>query len=407
MTARNTKLFTLTLLCLGYFIDFYDLTIMGVSYSELIQQQFQIHSTTQIQQIYLMISNFQTAGIFIGAVLFGILGDKIGRATAIKYSILLYSVATISAVFTHSLPVFITLRMLAYIGLATEFATSTVLIIELFPVKSAAWGTAFLYCFGVLGGICATLIGFISWQVMFLAGGIAGFILFLARSKISESTEFLNAQLEHQHQLGSLRLLVTNPKYLALLFRYFLMNSPYYIMITMMFIFPNYIIQHYSLSHATKLLLLGFFSGNIISSLLSAVYKQYFSNDKPFMIATLLLFIGLMLSYSLISESSLFIFSIGLGIIGGGYPILLSQQAAREFPTYIRSIASNTLFGLGRASSIMFNLLIIRWLVTPTTFVNNSHIISIIIFSVALLSILTLKVKTNSVIHNTSGSRPS
>lgn len=394
MTARNTKLFTLTLLCLGYFIDFYDLTIMGVSYSELIQQQFQIHSITQIQQTYLMISNFQTAGIFIGAVLFGILGDKIGRASAIKYSILLYSVTTISAVFTHSLPTFIALRMLAYIGLATEFATSTVLIIELFPVKSAAWGTALLYCFGVLGGICATLIGFISWQVMFLAGGVAGFILFLARSKISESTEFLDAKLEHQHQLGSLRILLSSPKYLAVLLRYFLMNSPYYIMITMMFIFPNYIIQHYSLAHATKLLLLGFFSGNIISSLLSAIYKQYFTTDKPFMIFILLLFISLMLSYNLISESSLFIFSLGLGIIGGGYPILLSQQAAREFPIYIRSIASNALFGLGRASSIIFNLLIISWLVTPSTFVNKSHIISIIIFSVALLSVLTHKIKS-------------
>ena len=112
------------------------------------------------------------------------------------------------------------------------------------------------------------------------------------------------------------------------------------------------------------------------------------------MIFILLLFISLMLSYNLISESSLFMFSLGLGLIGGGYPILLSQQAAREFPVYIRSIASNALFGLGRASSIIFNLLIISWLVTPTTFVNKSHIISLIIFSVALLSILTHKIKS-------------
>lgn len=388
MTQRNTKIFTLSLLCLGYFIDFYDLTIMGVSYSELIQQQFKIHSTTQIQQTYLMISNFQTAGIFIGALLFGILGDKIGRANAIKYSILLYSTATIAAVFTHSLPIFIMLRMLAYIGLATEFATSTVLIIELFPVKSAAWGTALLYCFGVLGGICATLIGFISWKIMFLAGGLAGFSLFLARSKIGESTEFLDNKLEHQQQLGSFKILLTNPQHLQTLLRYFLMNSPYYAMITMMFIFPNYIIHNYSLAHATKLLLLGFFMGNIISSLLSALYKQYFANDKPFMVFILIVFISLMLNYSSISESSLFIYSIGLGLIGGGYPILLSQRAAREFPVYIRSIASNTLFGLGRASSIAFNLLIIHWLVTPTTFVHNSYLLSSIIFVIALLSVL-------------------
>ena len=65
MTKSNTNYLTLLLLCLGYFIDFYDLTIMGVSYNELIQEQFNITAVAQIQQTYLMISNFQTIGFLL------------------------------------------------------------------------------------------------------------------------------------------------------------------------------------------------------------------------------------------------------------------------------------------------------------------------------------------------------
>ncbi len=388
MTKSNTNYLTLLLLCLGYFIDFYDLTIMGVSYNELIQEQFNITAVAQIQQTYLMISNFQTIGIFIGAILFGILGDKIGRATAIKYSILLYSLSTIAAVYTHSLPLFILLRTLSYIGLATEFSTSTVLILELFPIKSAAWGTAILYSFGVLGGITATSIGMVSWKAMFLCGGIAGLALYFGRGKIKESSKFLYAKEHSEQKFGSIWLLLSNRQYVLKLIKYFLMITPYFAMITMMFIFPNYIIKTYTLAYATKMLLLGFFVGNILSCLLSAFISIIFKNYKPFMLLSLCIFLVLMLNFKNIPEPGILIYSIGLGMIGGGYPIVWAQQIAKEYPIHIRNLASNTLFALGRASSIIFNLFISGWLAIKGAFVSNAIITTIIVFVLALSSII-------------------
>ncbi len=389
MKSLNGKYSTLLLLCLGYFIDFYDLTIMGVSYSELIKEQFTIHSITQIQQTYLLISNFQTLGIFIGALIFGVLGDKLGRATTIKYSILIYSLATILAIFTHSLPVFIVLRMLAYMGLATEFSTSTVLILELFPVKSASWSSAFLYSFGVLGGITATLIGFYSWQIMFLIGGVAGLLLFLARGKIKESPNFLKIQQTIAIETrGNFKELLSSRIYLWGLFKYLLIILPYYAIITMMFIFPNYIIKEYSLAYATKILLMGFFVGNIIGSLFSAYINNYFKNYKAFMQIMLGGFLILMLTFPTIREKYILIFSIGLGIVGGGYPISWAQYIAREFPIHIRSLASNCLFALGRGSSIVFNTFISLWIAGGNTFKINSQITIIIVFMLALFSLL-------------------
>lgn len=378
---------TLTLLCLGYFLDFYDLTIMSVNYTQLIQEQFYIMDVLETQKIYLLISNFQTAGIFVGAIFFGMLGDKIGRARTIRYSILLYSLATIAAVYTHSLYFFIFLRFIAYVGLACEFSTSTVLIIELFPVKPAAWGTALLYSFGVLGGISAIAIGSFSWKLMFLLGGFTGLALYMGRSKIRESEAYLYAKKDELNEkFGNFKLLLAHKIYGKKLIQYFLMIIPYFALITMMFVFPNYIIKEKTLPEATQILLFGFFIGNIISCFLSALSVQYINNERPYIFFLLVIFLILMPIFSIIPESHLFLYSIGLGLIGGGLPILLTQRLGRDLPVYIRSLACNTLIALGRLTGIGFNLLITYWLKNPTLLVQRAIVTIIFIFIVAAIS---------------------
>ena len=131
------------------------------------------------------------AGILVGAIVFGILADKFGRITIIKYSILLYSFSTICCIFVTNLHVFMLLRFLAYLALASEFAVSSVLIVEFFPPKMAAWGMSLLYILGVLGGIIATLFGVFSYQVMFVFGGLAGLAIYLFRRVLEESPYFI------------------------------------------------------------------------------------------------------------------------------------------------------------------------------------------------------------------------
>ena len=82
---KNSK-WILLILCLGYFIDFYDLTVMSVSYVEMFKNQFGIVDSTDIQKMYFTINNIQMGGILVGAILFGMLADKFGRITVIKYS---------------------------------------------------------------------------------------------------------------------------------------------------------------------------------------------------------------------------------------------------------------------------------------------------------------------------------
>ncbi len=388
MLNNKQKLYTLILLCLGYFIDFYDLTIMSVSYTEVIKELFGITNITKIQQTYLLISSFQTAGIFIGALTFGIIGDKFGRANAIKYSILLYSISTILSIYTHSLPIFILLRTLAYVGLATEFSTSTVLIVEMFSPKNSARGTALLYSFGVLGGMSAIFIGMLSWKAMFFVGGSAGLLIYLGRNFIKEPPSI--NQLDNSN--ASIMILITYKYNLTNLVKFTLIILPYFATITSMFMMPNYIIQKLFVGEATKLLLIGFFIGNILSSLVSSLF---YKNKKIFLYLSLLIFIITALSFNFVHESFIIVYFIGIGLIGGGYPIIWAQLIAASFDYSVRNTASNVLFAFGRASSIGFNALIGIWIVSPKVFLQNSKILFIITFILAIICISKVKLKNN------------
>ena len=252
---KNTK-WILLILCLGYFIDFYDLTVFSVSYVDIFKQQFNMHDSTKIQQMYYLINNIQMAGILVGAIAFGMLADKFGRITVIKYSILLYSFSTICCIFVTNLHVFMLLRFLAYLALASEFAVSSVLIVEFFPPKIAAWGMSLLYILGVLGGIVATLFGVFSYQIMFVFGGLAGLTIYLFRRVLEESPYFIEIyESDRFKNAGSIIFLFKN--YSKPLILNFLITLPYFFVITVMFALVKFIASDADFATLVKIFLFG------------------------------------------------------------------------------------------------------------------------------------------------------
>ena len=382
---------TLILLCFGYFMDFYDLTIFSVSYNDLIRDLFAVTDPIAVQQLRIMITNWYTVGIFIGAITFGILGDKFGRTTVIRFSILLYSSATILSIFTHSIVVFTILRFLAGAGLACEFATSSVLIAELFTGKESSRASSLLYTSGVLGGIAATSLGFVSWEAMFIFGGLGGFALYFARKKIDESLVFIKSKQQNPEiRRGDLLLLINDRPKRIKLFKLLMLIVPYSLMITIMFIYPRYMNISYDMSYATKILLLGFFIGNIISSLLSSYIVNKLNNYTKYMWGSLIFFVILMPIFHLVTDHTLFIYACGLGLIGG-YPTVWIQIVSRSYGTNLRNSASNVLFALGRAFGIIFNLLTAYWLTNPDSIIFNLFIMTAIILIITMLCLYNTK----------------
>ena len=389
-TRHQTRLiFTISLLCFGYFIDFYDLTFFSACYTNVIKDLFHIYNNIEIQRLYLTISNWYTVGIILGAITFGILGDKFGRSYIIRYSILIYSIAIILSVFTKSIILFTILRFISGFGLATEFATSGVLIAELLSTKNTTIATKLLYLSGVIGGITAVYIGnMFSWKTMFLFGGLIGIVLYILRKQILESKLFL---LITDQSRGNILLLINSPEQIIKLFKLFILIVPFNFIISAMFMLPSYMPISFALDRAIAILLVGFFLGNIVSTFFCSYIVTYFKDYRSFIWLTLIIFFISIPAFVFITDQTFFFYNFGLGLIGGGLPTIWIQMINKEYPTNIRSTASNTLYALGRVSTVGFNLLFLTWIKNRQIFITNTIICTVIISVLIVLVLLTSK----------------
>ena len=75
------------------------------------------------------------AGLLIGGIVWGILGDKKGRLSVLFGSILIYSIANIANGFVASIHQYAMLRFIAGFGLAGELGAGITLVTEILPKK--------------------------------------------------------------------------------------------------------------------------------------------------------------------------------------------------------------------------------------------------------------------------------
>ena len=89
-TNRNV-IFLVIVASLGYFVDIYDLLIFSI-----VRKASLIGIGVKPADVLsdgLSIINWQMFGLLLGGVLWGVLGDKLGRIKVLFGSILLYSIA--------------------------------------------------------------------------------------------------------------------------------------------------------------------------------------------------------------------------------------------------------------------------------------------------------------------------
>ena len=103
-------------IALGYFVDIYDLVLFGVvRVSSLSELGLDKEAITYWGSLIL---NAQMAGMLLGGILWGVLGDKKGRLSVLFASIILYSVANFLNAFVTNVEQYAILRFIAGIGLA-------------------------------------------------------------------------------------------------------------------------------------------------------------------------------------------------------------------------------------------------------------------------------------------------
>src|SRR3954454_19929637 len=112
-------------------------------------------------------------GAATGGVVFGWLGDKIGRVRAMTVSVLLYSLCSCLSAASASPEQLAALRFLGALGMGGEWALGVALVMEVWPNTSRAWLAGWIGAFGNFG---YTLCGGIKLALNRVQGDIPGWL---------------------------------------------------------------------------------------------------------------------------------------------------------------------------------------------------------------------------------------
>lgn len=174
---------------LGYFVDIYDLILFGIVRVASLKSLGV--SGDELIGTGVLLLNMQMAGMLIGGIIWGIIGDKKGRISVLFGSILLYSAANFANAFVTSVPAYAVLRFIAGVGLAGELGAAITLVSEVMSKETRGLGTAVVATIGVTGAIFAAFVGeTFTWNTAYIIGGVLGFILLIMRMKMFESGMF-------------------------------------------------------------------------------------------------------------------------------------------------------------------------------------------------------------------------
>lgn len=339
---------------LGYMVDMYDLFLFNIVRLPSLKEIGL--SGTDLFDKGLLILNVQMAGMLIGGILWGILGDKRGRLSVLFGSIILYSLANIANGFVTNFDQYVVLRFIAGIGLAGELGAGITLVAEILPKQIRGYGTTLVATVGVLGAILAFFIAdTFSWRTSYFVGGGLGLALLAMRIGVFESGIFLHLKNKNVKRGNFLALFSSwgrFSKYISSI----LIGIPIWFVSGVLIFFSPEFAQALGVTepiNAGKCVMLAF-AGQVLGDIASGYLSQVLQSRKKGMAIFLLGSYTLMLVYLLVSTQSVSTFYIFCACLGffNGYWALFVTIAAELFGTNLRATVATTVPNFVRASVI-------------------------------------------------------
>lgn len=343
---------------LGYFVDIYDLLLfsivrrpsliaLGIPEDELLSQG----------EFLLQV---QMTGLLVGGLIWGIMGDKLGRLSVLFGSILLYSLANIANGFVTTIDQYASLRFIAGIGLAGELGAGVTLVSEILPARLRGYGTTIIATVGLMGAVVANFLSkMYDWQVSYFIGGGLGLLLLIARVSVFESGMFLKTKEKEVERGNFFQLFTRRDRFLKFMGCIFIGLPIWYTIGILITFSPEFA----SIMRITGVISAGdavMFSyiGLAVGDLSSGVSSQIIGSRKKILKIFILLTLGFILLYLFmpIRSSAFFYFSCFCLGVGIGYWALFVTVAAEQFGTNLRSTAATTVPNFIRGTVVPLTL---------------------------------------------------
>jgi putative MFS transporter len=302
----------------------------------------------------------QMAGLLVGGILWGIMGDKRGRLSVLFGSILLYSLANIANGFATTVNQYALLRFIAGIGLAGELGAGITLVSESLPTKLRGYGTTLVATVGLLGAVFANYIAKIfDWQLAYFIGGGLGLVLLVARVSVFESGIFLKIK-EQSVVRGNFFQLFNQKERFIKFAGCILIGLPIWYVIGILITFsPEFAkamnIDGIVAGDAVMFSYIGLAGGDMLSGITSQIIRSRKKTVFVFILLTLA-FIITFLYWPFQSASGFYVgcFLLGFGV---GYWALFVTIAAEQFGTNLRSTVATTVPNFIRGTVIPLTIM--------------------------------------------------
>ncbi len=340
---------------LGYLVDMYDLFLFSI---------VRVPSLTdlgltgdKLLEDGVLLLNMQMAGLLIGGIFWGILGDKRGRLSVLFGSILIYSLANIANGLVQSVPQYAVLRFIAGVGLAGELGAGITLVSEILPRRMRGYGATLVATLGVFGAVLAYFVAdLFAWRASYFIGGGLGLLLLVMRVRVFESGIFLKAKTEANVQRGNIMMLFNNRERFFRYIKCIIVGLPIWFVVGILITFSPELGVAMGLDapvQAGIAVILSFGSqafGNVASGLLS----QYTQSRKKIMGLFIIMSFVFSVIYLLLPSTSVYVFYLMCVFLGfsNGYWTLFITVAAEMFGTNLRATVATTVPNFVRGAVI-------------------------------------------------------
>jgi len=361
MQAKPASVFGLAVFvaALGYFVDIYDLLLFSIIRVPSLKDLGL--TPDQIASDGLFIINIQMAGLLIGGILWGILGDKKGRLKVLFASIIIYSLGNIANGFVHTVNQYAAVRFLTGVGLAGELGAGITLVSELLPKEKRGIGTSLVAGVGLTGAVVAFFFKQnFHWRTCYFIGGGLGFLLLMLRVGVLESGMFKDIQHSNVKK-GNFFMLLNNGKRLKKYLCSILIGLPTWYVIGILVSFSKEFGEKMGVVGAVdpgKAVMFAYAAISIGDIAVGFVSQALRSRKKALYIFYGITAIGIVWFFNLSGQSvnSLYAASAVLGF-GTGFWAIFVTMAAEQFGTNIRATAATTVPNMVRGALILISLL--------------------------------------------------
>lgn len=344
---------------LGYFVDIYDLLLFSIVRIPSLQGIGV--APADLLGTGVLLLNAQMAGLLVGGLLWGVLGDKRGRVSVLFGSIALYSVANLANAFVTDVGTYAALRFLAGVGLAGELGAAITLVSEVMTKEHRGYGTAIVAGVGILGAVAAGAVGAVlPWQQAYLVGGVLGLGLLVLRYKLRESGMYASTARAEDVRRGDLRLLFGSRRRAMTYARCILIGVPLWFVIGILITFSPELSRDLGVTGpiAAGTAVAVSYAGLSLGDVGSGFLSQRVRSRWWVLLGFTALMAALVFAYFLargVSPGAFYALCFALGV-GAGYWAVFVTNAAEQFGTNLRATVATTVPNFVRGSVVPLTL---------------------------------------------------